>query len=125
DFYKNTDKISSSGELNYFYKEAIKKLSFKQLQKYTNERLKIISEISKENRINSYRKIGLALSIIFGLLSSTIIAEKIIIPLWVYLNLWIPSQIEIYRNIFLYFITIIPFGILIYLIWKLIFKKNI
>lgn len=125
DFYKNTDKISSSGELNYFYKEAIKKLSFKQLQKYTNERLKIISEISKENRINSYRKIGLALSIIFGLLSSAIIAEKIIIPLWVYLNLWIPSQIEIYRNIFLYFITIIPFSILIYLIWKLIFKKNI
>lgn len=125
DFYKNTEKISSKGELNCFYRKAINKLGFKQLKKYTDERLKTIAEISKENRINSYRKIGLALSIFFGLLSSTIITERITIPLWVHLNLWTPSQIEVYRDIFLFSITIIPIGILIYLIWKLIFKSNI
>jgi hypothetical protein len=123
DFYKNTEKISSAGELNYFYRKAINKLGFKQLKKYTDERLKIIAEISKENRINSYRKIGLALSIFFGLLSSTIITDRIIIPLWIHLNLWIPSQIEVYRDLFLFLVTIVPIGILIYLIWKIIFRK--
>lgn len=125
EFYKNTQKVTNAGELNDFYEAAINNFNFNELKDYTDERLRIISEISKENRANSYKKIGLVLSIFFGLIGSVTIVEKIINPLWKNFGLWVPSRVEIYNVLFLFVITIIPVVILIYLIWKLIFSKNI
>jgi hypothetical protein len=106
-----------AGELNELHAYAAKMFKLKDLFDYSLRNLKLETELLKTKRDENFKKMGLAISVLFGLASLPNFANEIIKPVWGYLDLWQPNG-EVPQHLFFIAIaSLIIFAILV-VIWK-------
>jgi hypothetical protein len=75
-------KVSKYGEINEFYDYTANELDWKKIRDLSKKNLEIRSEFAKQERDNSFKKLGLFISIIFGLSGITPFANNVITPIF-------------------------------------------
>lgn len=106
------EEISNYGEINKIFSYASNEFNWDSIRELIDKKLKMRSEYSNVKNNESYIKIGIALTTLFGLISVPSFVDKVTNPLWIYLNLPVSTDPNL-RIVSLVFITII--GILLLL----------
>jgi len=112
-----------AGELNELHAYVAKLFKLDDLLEYSLNNLKLKSELLQTKRDESFKKMGLAISVLFGLASLPNFVNEIIGPIWEYSGLWQPDGGVPQKLFFILIASLIIFAILL-IIWKIGGFKN-
>ena len=106
-----------AGELNELHAYAAEMFKLNDLFEYSLDNLKLKSELFKTKRDEGFKKMGLAISVLFGLASLPNFANGIIGPIWEFFGLWQPDG-EVPQQLFFIFIASLIIFVILMTIWK-------
>jgi hypothetical protein len=119
----NLDKLSNKlghyGEIMNFHKYAFQVFELSEIQKQAIDCLKIRSDYEREEKNESLLKLGLMISIIFGILQAPSFADYVIGPLFVQLGIQLPIGLES-QKLILFAVTVVIIIVFTLMLWRLI-----
>ncbi|MFZ3113672.1 MAG: hypothetical protein WA111_12100, partial [Methanothrix sp.] len=120
DIIKLKDTLMHScyaGELDDLHAYAAKIFKLSEIFDNAMANLKLKAELTQTQRNEDLIKLGLAISVLFGLGSLPSFANEIIKPIWKYFNLWLPHNV-LSQQIFFILIAALMIFLILFILWR-------